>query len=252
MIFQMNMPFDNIAILLPMRMAIIGGMCSGKSSYVLNFIRNIGDLTNIGKMGIKFDCEFYYNTISTLKSLHDSVENSAYFDNIKTSHGLPTKDDIELLNNKTESNNHRLVIMEDVMYNLRSIDNKVLSKMLQMITNSRHLNVSMIIIMHDFGFGSGVKMEFQRNFLKNSTVCVIFNNISNSVQTRNFINRLGYNYNDFLEICNIAVNIVKLDAKHGKFSQPSITINVDVRQHFSDDLSRIIVDIFNRKLTFKM
>ena len=246
------MQFDDIAILLPLRMAIIGGMSAGKSSYVLNFIRNIGEITNVEKQGVRFDCEFYYNTISTLKSLYEALESSKYFDNIKTSHGLPTKDDIELLNNKNESNNHRLVIMEDVMYNLRSIDNKVLSKMLQMITNSRHLNISLIVVMHDFGFGSGVKMEFQRNFIKQATVFVVFNNISNTIQTRNFVNRLGYNYNDFLEICNIAVSIVKLDAKHGKFSQPSITINVDVRQHFSDELSRIIVDIFNRKLTFKV
>ena len=102
------MQFDDIAILLPLRMAIVGGMSAGKSSYVLNFIRNIGEITNIEKLGVKLDCEFYYNTISTLKSLYEAIESSNYFDKIKTSHGLPTKDDIEMLNSINESKNHYL------------------------------------------------------------------------------------------------------------------------------------------------
>ena len=112
--------------------------------------------------------------------------------------------------------------------------------------------------MHDFGFNRRAS-AFQRQFIDQTSLIVIFSFTVNKHQLRNFIQRIFGDkiyFKFFLEAFEMSKKICKIDndmikeKTHKK--RPFVMISVDNNKHFTDNLLNFRIDPFKRNLTFKM
>lgn len=246
----MNVKFEDICYLLPLRICIVGPMQVGKSTFLINFLMNFEKVTNIKHTDRQINVQFFYNSTSSLRSAKEAIQGKSCFIDIEFYNGLPTTEQIESFNATQEFD--RLIILEDSINSIRGQSVSYLSELSSFVTNSRHYGISIICIFHEFPFGgSSARLTFEKTFIRNATCVVLFENLCTSQQTKLFMSRIGINYEDFESVCKIATKICKLDKENGVHSNPAIVINLDVRQNFSDKLHRIALDIFNRWLIVK-
>ena len=217
----------------------------GKSSFLINFLRNIEKVTNIRNLQKKILVDFFYNSPTSLKSANEAIEGKNCFGAINFVNGLPTLDEIEDYNKA--HTDYRIVIMEDCVHAIRGQSLSYISALNTFVTNSRHYGVSIICILHELPFGgSSSKLSFEKSFLRNCTIMVLFDNLTTCQQLRLLMARIGVSYKDFEEIAKLADKICQLDKENGVCSNPAIVLNMDNRQRFSDKLQRFAIDIFNR------
>ena len=247
---QMNMKFKDICYLLPMRMGILGPMGCGKSSFLVNFLRNIEKITNIKELEEKVLVDFFYNSPSSLKSANEAVEGKNCFAAINFFNGLPTIEEIE--NYSKANDKYRIVIFEDCIHAIRGQPINYIAALNTFVTNSRHFGVSIICILHELPFGgNSSRLSFEKSFLRNCTTMVLFDNLTSCQQIRLLMARIGVNYQDFEDVAKLVDKICQIDKENGVFSNPAIVLNMDNRQRFSDKLNRFAIDIFNRWILMK-
>ena len=112
--------------------------------------------------------------------------------------------------------------------------------------------------MHDFGFCRR-SSTFQRQFIEQTSLIVIFSFTVNKHQLRNFIQRIFGDkiyFKYFLEVFDMSKKICKIDndmikqQTHKK--RPFVIISVNNNKTFSDNLMNFRIDPFKRNLTFRM
>ena len=165
-----------------------------------------------------------------------------------------------MLPNLSELNKerHTLIILEDCLDFINSLPKQKLSALCSFLKASRHQNASIILVMHDFGFNQQ-KLSFERQFLEQATVVVIFEFSVNKHQLRTFIHRIFGDkmyFRYFLDAFEISKKICNLDnqmSNNDQFSKrPYVLISLDLNTSFVDPLLSIRIDLFKRNLTFKM
>ena len=153
---------------------------------------------------------------------------------------------------------HTLVILEDMIDYIQTLPKEKIALLCSFVKASRHQNVSLMVVLHDFAFNRQ-KNSFERMFLEQSSLIVIFAFTMNKHQLRNFIYRIFADktyFRFFLEafemsnkICKIDNSLVK-DTKH--FKRPFVMISVENYKSFNDPLLSLRIDPFKRNITFKM
>ena len=107
---------------------------------------------------------------------------SEFISNFTPVHMLPCLSELD-------KEKHTLIILEDCLDFINSLPKQKLSAFCSFLKASRHQNASFILVMHDFGFNQQ-KMSFERQFLEQASVVVIFEFSVNKHQLRTFIQRI--------------------------------------------------------------
>ena len=153
-------------------------------------------MTNIKDLNTKVEVDFFYNSPSSLKSAKDSVDGQNCFEAINFFNGLPSVEEIENYN-KTQDK-HRIVIFEDCNNSIRGQSVDYLAALSTFVTNSRHYGISIITIFHELpSGGNSSRLSFEKTFIRNCTIMVVFENLTSCQQIRLLMSRIGVNYQDF-------------------------------------------------------
>ena len=166
--------------------------------------------------------------------------------------GLPSEKLIRELSCKNEI--HKILIFEDLAYSIQSMDQEYTKMLCNLILNSRHHNISMIHVLHQAPLNMKSKgFCFDKVFLQNCTLLILFDSIMANHDTRILVNRImPKRYQDFVDMMQFSQKICQEDKeKYNCETKPYLVVNLDNRQNrFSDIMNRIYCDVFNRWICF--
>ena len=144
----------------PFRLIIIGPMNSGKSTFMLNYIKHLTELVNV-----KDDKQTEVIIISEIQSTISELEricrdNKYGFRNMK---GIPSWD---ALSSESSNSTHKIIIFEDCSVDLNASNQANIKNFL---FQSRHNNFSMVLLTHNTNHAYAKKDSFERCFLQNAS-----------------------------------------------------------------------------------
>lgn len=87
-------------------------MSSGKSTWIFNFLKHMGDVTNIKKLGHLVDIHYCYSTESSLSAMETMCNDNEYIRNFHTYHLLPNINELEAIH--VDPNIQRILVFEDL------------------------------------------------------------------------------------------------------------------------------------------
>ena len=148
----------------------------GKSHWVYSFVKNLRTHTNILKIAKKINILFAYNESSSIEKLDDAIKNSGLPIEVKTSYQVPTL--TELNEDSDISDNHKIVILEDLQPNISLLSKDQQFKLASFLTKSRHIKISILYVQHSYSIGQHRNI-FDSFFRDNLNYLILFRNLSN-------------------------------------------------------------------------
>ena len=154
--------------------------------------------------------------------------------------------------------NHTLFIFEDCLDFIQSLPKEKITALCSFLKASRHQNASMLVVMHDFAYNKQ-RLSFERQFLEQCSLVVIFAFTVNKHQLRSFIQRIFGDkifFKYFLEAFTVSKKVCNIDNSISEdtffFKRPYVMISVDSNKYYTDPLLNMRIDLFKRNLTFQL
>ena len=240
---------DNYRFILPFRLCLVGEMSSGKSSFVLNLLKDFKRQTNIIYTKKQIDLYFCYSNQNKeyLQSIEHELRKTTFFRKFIPIHKISSRlMDVE---NYSNIGVHSLIILEDLQYFIRNLNKDTSSLFNNFLLESRHKDISLIYIMHTYPETNASKSTtFDRNFFEQCSDIIFFRSLHNK-KIMSFIGSrvFGDFYQDFKQIFKI---IEKIYNKLYSHTRTHIVVSSDFRKNL-DNLNRIRFDIFEKQLCIR-